>query len=568
MQAPDGVVATDWPATIFMLITSNERWVESALRCQRSCGSLPGRTERRTIVGVGHPLTLDGLPLRLRGFGRGRSVHDAETHVFGVVDRLVDEFGDVVVEDSIDDVSAVTVTFDEAKVSQQSQLVRHRIEQRYSVGVVVTALALLAVPLMFGASFEPTLLRAMTFMIVTSPCAVVLATMPPLLAAIANAGRHGVLIKSAVALEALGTVDQIAFDKTGTLTHGIPQVTEIAVIRSQTTSNRWRTVAASIGRSTTSYDWPQQPSGPVSILSGAPSSTSHENATSMCQRPRSSPRRRDGWSARSSRATRCWSAHLSCSPVIAHRDSATTNHQSRTEGVHRHRRNRRRRDHRRDRPRRRVRSAAAAAVRSLTELTSSPPVLLPGDNTSAALRLAEQVHIADVRAELLPAEKAAVITGFKTEQRQVMFVGDGVNDAPAMATADVGVAMGRGGSDLTIQTADVILVRDDLTALATAIALARRAHRIVTANLAILATVITVLVLWDIVATLSLPLGVAGHEGSTIIVALNGLRLLRMSAWRPHVADEFVDRQTVPRLDRSCISHYPVALYLRVYAYS
>ncbi|MDV9202511.1 HAD-IC family P-type ATPase, partial [Streptomyces sp. Wh19] len=108
-----------------------------------------------------------------------------------------------------------------------TQLFIEKVEQRYSIGMVAATVALFAVPLVFGAALQPTLLRAMTFMIVASPCAVVLATMPPLLSAIANAGRHGVLIKSAVVMERLGRIDAVALDKTGTLTEGIPRVTDI-----------------------------------------------------------------------------------------------------------------------------------------------------------------------------------------------------------------------------------------------------------------------------------------------------------------------------------------------------
>jgi cation-transporting P-type ATPase D len=179
-----------------------------------------------------------------------------------------------------------------------------------------------------------------------------------------------------------------------------------------------------------------------------------------------------------------------------------------------------------------VREGTAEVVRAITEITSRPPVVLTGDNHRAARRLASQVGIDDVRADLLPDDKVAAVRQLQADGHRVLLVGDGINDAPAMAAAHTSVAMGRTGADLTLQTADAVTVRDELATVPAVVALARRARRIVIANLAIAATVIATLVAWDLLGHLPLPLGVAGHEGSTIIVALNGLRLLSSRAWR------------------------------------
>ncbi|NUT53709.1 MAG: HAD family hydrolase, partial [Saccharothrix sp.] len=130
--------------------------------------------------------------------------------------------------------------------------------------------------------------------------------------------------------------------------------------------------------------------------------------------------------------------------------------------------------------------------------------------------------------ELLPQDKVQAVQELPG---QVLFVGDGVNDAPALATAHAGIALGRKGSALTVDTADAVVVGDDLTVVPAVVALARLARRVVLANLAIAGTVIVALSAWDLFGTLPLPLGVAGHEGSTVLVALNGMRLLSKRAW-------------------------------------
>jgi len=178
-----------------------------------------------------------------------------------------------------------------------------------------------------------------------------------------------------------------------------------------------------------------------------------------------------------------------------------------------------------------TRAEAAAAVAALTRLTGAVPVLLTGDNSTTAARLAGEVGITEVRAELLPEDKVNAVGELRAAGHRVTVVGDGINDAPALASANTGIAMGGAGSDLTLRAADAVVVRDDLSAIPAVIALSRRARRVVTANLVIAGVFIAGLVIWDLAGTLPLPLGVAGHEGSTIIVGLNGLRLLRRAAW-------------------------------------
>jgi P-type E1-E2 ATPase len=184
----------------------------------------------------------------------------------------------------------------------------------------------------------------------------------------------------------------------------------------------------------------------------------------------------------------------------------------------------------------RTRPAAGPAVVQITNVTGTAPVLLTGDNQRAAARLASQVGIGDVRAGLLPQDKVNAVSDLQSLGARVLLVGDGINDAPALAAASTGVAMGRAGSDLALDTADAVIMRDDLATVPAVIALSRRARRVVTANLAIAAVIITALATWDLAGHLPLPLGVLGHEGSTVIVGLNGLRLLRSAAWRKAIA--------------------------------
>ena len=164
-------------------------------------------------------------------------------------------------------------------------------------------------------------------------------------------------------------------------------------------------------------------------------------------------------------------------------------------------------------------------------MTTWSPILITGDARATADALARTVGIQDVRAGLLPAEKTRIVAQIQQNGQRLLMIGDGVNDAPALATAHVGMAMGA-GSDLALEAADAIVVSGRLQTVPALIELSRRARRVAQTNLLFAGLVIVSLVTFDFLGHLPLPLGVAGHEASTVIVGLNGMRLLSRRRWR------------------------------------
>jgi heavy metal translocating P-type ATPase len=413
----------------------------------------------------------------------------------------------------------VAMVEEASQTKARTQLFIEKVEQRYSAGMVAATLALFAIPLAGGEAFQPALLRAMTFMIVASPCAVVLATMPPLLAAMANAGRHGLLVKSATAMEEAAGTGIVAFDKTGTLTEGTPRLAAIAVLPGAAMNEREILALAAAAESPSEH-----PLARAVVTAARDAGLPLARATEFTALPgRGITAKVVGHQVEIGSP-----AHLP-GPVGAAADRAIAGLESDGQttavmmidgqpaavlGIAD-----------------RIRPSAAATVTRIIAVTGSAPVLLTGDNRRAAARLAAQAGISDVRASLLPQDKVNAVRELEAAGQHVLLAGDGVNDAPALAAASTGAAMGQAGSDLTLDAADVVIMRDDLTAIPALIVLSRQARRVVSANLIIAAVIIAGLVSWDLAGYLPLPFGVLGHEGSTVIVGLNGLRLLRSRAW-------------------------------------
>ncbi|HJD69323.1 MAG TPA: cadmium-translocating P-type ATPase [Corynebacterium kroppenstedtii] len=397
----------------------------------------------------------------------------------------------------------VSLVEEASNTKARTQVFIEKVEQLYSVGVIIGTLIVLFLPIvLLDYSFEQALLRAIVFMIVASPCAVVLSTMPPLLASIANAGRHGVLVKTATVMESIGHSSIIAFDKTGTLTQGAPDVTNVVPAEGYDADTVIR-FAAAVER------FSEHPLGQAIVRAAEARAITITNATNFRAIPGQgvegvveghtvTVRRADEKSATAG------------TDVIVTKDDAQVGTIMLVD---------------------KIRPGAARAIDDVNAVAPGGLMLLTGDNASAASTVARHIDLGSIHTELLPENKAHIVAELERDDHRVLFVGDGINDAPALMAASTGIAMGRRGSNLALEAADAVIVYDDLSAVAPLIKLSRRARRYVVANLCIAAAVIITLVTWDLLGTLPLPLAVAGHESSTVIVAVNGIRLLRKSVW-------------------------------------
>lgn len=449
-------------------------------------------------------ITGESVPVAKRA---GEEVFAGTINGSGVVEVRVNRAS----SDSV--IARIASMVEEAKEQKaKTQLFIEGIEQRYSIGMVGVTVLLLTLPVsLLGWTFEETLLRAMTFMIVASPCAVVLATMPPLLSAIATSTRMGVLVKGGIPMEALAGIDTVAFDKTGTMTEGAPTVTDIVPLGGTSETDllhvaasaeagsehplgraivaHARSIGASVGTASEFEALPGR--GVRAVVDGQIVQIGSRRLLDLGDELETVFARLEG----QGKAALAVERDGVVIGVIACADT--------------------------------LRPDAATVVRRLRDIGVTKTVLLTGDNQAAADLVASATGVDQVHAGLLPADKVARVRELQKEGRRVLLVGDGVNDAPALASAELGIAMGGRGTDVALETADAVLVTDRLQRLPEIIELSRRANQVVKQNLVFAAVVIVSLVTLDLAGHLPLPLGVVGHEGSTILVALNGLRLLR-----------------------------------------
>lgn len=390
-----------------------------------------------------------------------------------------------------------------------------RFQRTFTPVILTLTVLLIAVPPLFGFPFGESFIRAMILLVAASPCALALATPSAVLSGIARAARSGVLIKGGAHLENAGTAQVVVFDKTGTLTKGKPEVTDV-----------WRT--GTIGE-----DELLRLAAAIETRSGHPLAAAIVRAAD--ERALQLPEvdafdSIKGMGVRASVAgvgllvgnlKLMSDAGIALPAALAERHEALERAGKTSMLVAR--------DGElvgviavRDEPR----EVAKATIAALKAQGVKRTVMLTGDNRRVAEALARELGLDEVHAELLPEDKVAQIEALQERFGRVIMVGDGVNDAPALTRADVGIAMGGAGSDVALETADIALMADDLTKLPYAIALSRASRRMIVQNLFISLGVIALLVPSALLGLATIGIAIVVHESSTLVVVANALRLL------------------------------------------
>jgi Cd2+/Zn2+-exporting ATPase len=438
-----------------------------------------------------------------------------------------------------------------------------KFEQWYALGVIVLTAAVAALlPLLFGQSFDAAFYTAMTVMVAASPCAIVISTPATVLSAIGNGARRGVLFKGGIHVENAATVRAVAFDKTGTLTEGKPVVTDVVTsdelrVTSQEEDGRppselatRHTPLATPSGLVTHHSSLITPNDLLRLAAAVEARSQHPLAAAIVAEAKArgqalppvshflavagqgvrgvvddpalgrvelhigngryfSSFGGNGLAERIGEHVAALEDEGKTSVIVA---QATGELDVRFLGI--------------IALADRLRPDAPDVVRELKAAGIGRVIMLTGDNRRVAERIAAQAGVDEVFADLLPEDKVNAIRQVRDHYGPVAMVGDGVNDAPALAAATIGIAMGAAGTDVALETADVVLMSDNLANIPYVIRLSRATRRTLIVNLGFALFMIALMLVAIFARDLPLPLAVIGHEGGTVLVSLNGLRLL------------------------------------------
>jgi Zn2+/Cd2+-exporting ATPase len=395
-----------------------------------------------------------------------------------------------------------------------TQVLTDRVERWYVPAVLIVTAAVLVLPPTFGhASWSVWFYRAMALLTAASPCALAIGTPAAVLSGIARAARGGVLIKGGVHLENLGRIRAIAFDKTGTLTRGRARVTDVVPV-GQFTADEILALTAGIEQEVSTH-----PLAAAIVAEARARGVTIDASVDTKQTPGVGVVGRVA--GKEVAVGRPRPEILAASPDLQ-KAVATLEAQGKTAvitsidnvpagviGLA-------------DHPRENVQNV----LDSLRRMGVRRTIMLTGDNARVAAAISKSVGTDEFFAELMPEDKVTKLNELEARYGRTAMVGDGVNDAPALATATVGIAMGGAGTDVALETADVALMSDALEKLPEAIGLSRFSRRIIAQNLCIALGVILIMSPVAALGQASLGVAVVAHEGSTVLVVLNALRLL------------------------------------------
>ncbi|WP_071542526.1 heavy metal translocating P-type ATPase [Neomoorella thermoacetica] len=398
-----------------------------------------------------------------------------------------------------------------------SQAFVDRFAEVYTPLVLLLAAALVLIPPLFlGYPWGPWIYRGLALIVVACPCALVISTPVAIVSAIGNAARNGVLIKGGIYLEYAGDLKAMAFDKTGTLTKGEPTVTDIISLGERSEQELLQIAANLEARS-------EHPLAVAVVKAAEARRIQVEPAEAFTAWP--------GCGARG--VIRGQTIYIGNVRLFRELGVATDNLEDRLRGLQGEGKTAIMVGTEKEllgiiAVADEVREASVAAIAALKQAGIRRTVMLTGDNEATARAIAARVGIDEYRAELLPEDKVKAFQELLKQYGKVAMVGDGINDAPALATATVGIAMGGAGTDTALETADIALMADDLTKLPFTIRLSRAALKIIRQNIAFSLAIKAIAVLAVFPGWLTLWLAILGDMGASILVTLNGMRLLRM----------------------------------------
>ena len=390
-----------------------------------------------------------------------------------------------------------------------------RFGRRYSPSVLAASALLLVMPWLFGWSAAEWSLRAVVLLVAAAPCALIMSTPVAMAAGIGSAGRRGILIKGGAHLEHLGAIRAVAFDKTGTLTHGEPVVTDVVTLRGS--EPELLAIAAALEH------FSEHPLARAIVEAVRRKGISPSSAEGFEALPGAGAKARidgDTWYIGNPELFVRLGTDLA--PLRGH--IAALQEQGKTVVLIGNENRARGLIALQDR----VRADAKTTIAALHAL-GIRTAMLTGDNTRTAHAVARQLGIDDVRADLKPEDKVAAVQQLEKQYGAVLMVGDGVNDAPALAAATCGIAMGAAGTDAAIEAADVALMADDLAKVEEALRLGRKARRVSAQNIVFSLLVLAVMIPLALSGFIGVAFTVLVHEASELAAVVNGLRAGRMS---------------------------------------